>query len=92
MSSLSLAVPGACPALFSPSLSVLLDSVSTSWGQEQLLERPQACLCPRIMVLSSSSAPLLQETLRKGIPPPDTTSHSQCLEHLWDFGELLSSA
>lgn len=72
MSSLSLAVPCACPAAacpFSPSLSVLLDSVSTSCGtapaalargSAQGRASPsalQGSLCPPRRVLLSSSRP-----------------------------------
>lgn len=88
MSSLSLAVPGACPARCSPSLSVLLDSVSTSWGQEQLLGCIQASsLFPGNVVFSSSSPPPCS---RKpfGMGSPLWTPHptGQCLNYLWDFG------
>lgn len=87
MSSLSLALPGACP--FSPSLSVLLDSVSTSWGQEQLLLwASQPPFSPGMWCSPPAHPSLLQETLGKGIPPQLRTPHptGPRLEHLWDFG------
>lgn len=70
MSSLSLAVPWGCPSALgplSPSLSVLLDRVSTSWKCHRAAERGEGSAAPGA---AQSSPP--PEALSRAPPPPHT--------------------